>query len=106
MFDTIIRNGHLVLEEGTVRADLAIKKGKIAALLGPDEPAECQKEIDAQGRLVLPGLIDAHMHTQAPFQGISRNLPFISKVFAPHLRVSQPIWILPILGKAQVFFRR
>ncbi|EHZ6872191.1 dihydropyrimidinase [Providencia hangzhouensis] len=76
MFDTIIRNGHLVLEEGTVRADLAIKKGKIAALLGPDEPAECQKEIDAQGRLVLPGLIDAHMHTQAPFQGISPQLTF------------------------------
>ncbi|MBO1928712.1 hypothetical protein J4731_02895 [Providencia rettgeri] len=45
MFDTIIRNGHLVLEEGTVRADLAIKKGKIAALLGPDEPAECQKKL-------------------------------------------------------------
>jgi len=76
MFDTIIRNGYLVLEEGTVRADLAIKNGKIAALLDPDESVECQKEIDAQGRLVLPGLIDAHMHTQAPFQGISPQLTF------------------------------
>ncbi|MBO1916143.1 amidohydrolase family protein [Providencia rettgeri] len=73
-------------------------KGKIAALLGPDEPAECQKEIDAQGRLVLPGLIDAHMHTGSISRDFATYLlsaKYLRRICGCH----KPIWILPILER-------
>jgi dihydropyrimidinase len=76
MLDTVIRNGILVFPEGDVRADLAVSDGRIAALLKPGEEAPSREVIDAGGLRVLPGLIDAHMHVQAPFQGVTPQLTF------------------------------
>lgn len=78
-FDTVICNGKLVLAENTVEGTLAIKDGKIVAVLAPNEKAMAKKVIDAAGLLVLPGLIEAHMHTQAPFQGVSPQLTFFQQ---------------------------
>ena len=64
MPDLIVRGGTLVTPDGTMRADLAIEDGRIAAI-GPDLPG-AQHEIDAQGLTVLPGLIDIHVHFNEP----------------------------------------
>ena len=60
--DTIVRGGRVVTSSQVVDAAVAIKGEKIAAL-GPEEllpPAD--RYIDAEGKFVLPGLIDAHVH--------------------------------------------
>jgi len=69
MFDILIRNGCVVSTDATVRTDVAIKDGKIAALGLFDDSVEAARVIDASGKFVLPGIIDAHMHVEAPFQG-------------------------------------
>jgi dihydropyrimidinase len=63
MFDTVIANGTLITAESTLRADLGILGGRIAAV-GPDLAG--RGTIDALGMLVLPGAVDEHVHLQMP----------------------------------------
>jgi allantoinase len=65
-FDTVISNGDVVTESGIQALDVAIKGGKIAALLARGTPLEAVEMIDAAGKLVLPGAIDIHFHCRAP----------------------------------------
>jgi len=51
--------------EGETYASLAVSKGSIARLFSqpPENPAQLAKRVvDAQGRAVLPGFTDAHVH--------------------------------------------
>lgn len=67
--DTLIKNGTLVTASETFEADIAIVNGKIAQIgeqLSPDADA---KVIDAAGKLVLPGGVDAHVHLDLPMAG-------------------------------------
>jgi allantoinase len=60
----IVRGGLLAAPEGMVAADLAVEDGRIAKL-GQELSGESQ-EIDARGLVVLPGLIDVHVHFNQP----------------------------------------
>ncbi len=64
MTDVIIRGGILVTAAGQQRADLAIEDARIANI-GPDLPGG-REDIDARGLVVLPGLIDVHLHFNEP----------------------------------------
>jgi dihydropyrimidinase len=59
-FDLAVRGGTLV--DGTV-ADLGIAGGTIAQIGGE---VQADVEVDAQGKLVLPGGVDAHVHLSNP----------------------------------------
>jgi dihydropyrimidinase/allantoinase len=54
---------------GEINADLGIKDGRIAAIADRIEPADADERIDATGKVVLPGAVDAHYHL-----GIFRDL--------------------------------
>jgi dihydroorotase len=62
MFDLIIRGGTLVTAAGQESATLAIAEGVIKAVAPPDEAMSGAREVDASGRLIFPGLVDAHVH--------------------------------------------
>jgi dihydropyrimidinase len=61
-YDIVIRGGTLATATDVFGADLGIKGERIAAI-GLDLPAGAS-EIDASGRLVLPGGVDAHCHIE------------------------------------------
>ena len=61
-FDLVVRNGTVATAADTARCDIGIKDGVIITL-GKDLAAGVQ-EIDASGRLVLPGGIDSHCHIE------------------------------------------
>jgi len=63
-FDTVIRGGRLATASEVFDADLGIIDGKIAAV-GRSLGAGAT-EIDAAGRLVLPGGVDGHCHLDQP----------------------------------------
>ncbi|MBB3950006.1 dihydroorotase [Aureimonas jatrophae] len=65
-FDMLVRGGEVVDEAGVRPADVAIRDGRIAALLPPGEAAEARETLDAAGLHVLPGAIDIHVHVRAP----------------------------------------
>ncbi len=58
-FDLVIRGGTIVTEAMHAVADIGIR-GETVAQMGNDLRGE--REIDANGKLVLPGGIDAHVH--------------------------------------------
>ncbi|MGA8115137.1 MAG: amidohydrolase family protein [Actinocatenispora sp.] len=63
MFDVIVRGGLLLDGTGAEaqRADIGIQGDRITAI-GQLDLAEAAQQIDASGRYVTPGLIDAHVH--------------------------------------------
>jgi dihydroorotase-like cyclic amidohydrolase len=61
--DLMVRNGTVVSAGSAVRADVLIGNGRVRALTEPGTPLPGQpREIDATGRLVLPGGVDPHCH--------------------------------------------
>lgn len=58
-FDVVIKNGKVILPDGVVEKDLAIKDGKIAEI---GEDLSGDKVVDASGKIVSPGMFDAHVH--------------------------------------------
>ena len=61
-FDLVIRGGTIATAADTFPADLGIRDGRIAALAQDLDGGE--DEIDASGKLVLPGGIDSHCHIE------------------------------------------
>ena len=67
--DLLIKNGRIVTATDSFQADVAVKDGKIIQI-GTELAALPETEVvDAAGKLVLPGAIDAHTHLAMPFGG-------------------------------------
>jgi dihydropyrimidinase len=61
-FDIVIRNGTVVTATDTTQADVAVQGGSIAAI--GRELGSGKREIDASGKYVMPGGVDAHAHIE------------------------------------------
>ena len=74
-FDLLIRGGEVIDPSQNLRArrDVAIRWGRIAALEPSIAPERAAQTIDANGMLVLPGLVDLHAHVYP--QGSAIGLP-------------------------------
>ncbi|GII95993.1 amidohydrolase family protein [Sinosporangium siamense] len=68
----LIKNGFVITMDpllGDVLGDVLIEGDRVAAV-GANLTAEGATEIDARGKIVIPGLLDTHMHSwQAPLRG-------------------------------------
>jgi dihydropyrimidinase len=76
MATTFIKGGLVVSATGSVEADVLIDGETIVAVLAPGSQAlgsdlatTADTVIDATGKYVIPGGIDAHTHMQLPFGG-------------------------------------
>lgn len=65
--DLVIRGGDVILPSGRAVADIAVTAGAISAI-GSDL-GDAVEVIDARGLVVLPGLVDAHVHFNEPGRG-------------------------------------
>src|SRR5262245_24805243 len=71
--DLLVRGGTLVLAPGSldapvgglVRADFAVAGGKIAAIAS-EIALPAREVLDAEGAIVFPGIVDAHVHFNEP----------------------------------------
>ena len=66
--DLIIKNGTIVTASEIFNADVAVSGGKIAQI-GESLDCDGAEVIDAAGKYVLPGAIDAHTHLAMPCGG-------------------------------------
>ena len=66
MYDVLVKNGRVVTSDAVTEGNIAIKDGKIAAVLAAGIEPEAEKVIDAAGKLVFPGAIDTHAHLNDP----------------------------------------
>jgi dihydroorotase len=64
-FDTILKNGTVVNQDGEGQRDIGIRDGRIAAL-GTFGPEQAGKTIDCKGLHILPGVMDTQVHFREP----------------------------------------
>ncbi|WJE15221.1 allantoinase AllB [Halobacillus sp. ACCC02827] len=65
-WDLKIINGTIVTGSAMYEADVYVKEGKIAAITKEQLQGACTRVVDAEGKHVLPGLIDTHIHSRDP----------------------------------------
>ena len=65
MYDLLIKGGEVIDVAQSIHrvSDIAVSKGKVAAVAQEIAASETKRVIDARGKLVTPGLIDMHNHT-------------------------------------------
>jgi dihydroorotase len=64
LYDLLLRGGRVIDPAQRLDGvhDVAIKGGRIAAVLPAIAPSSARESVDVSGKLVLPGLIDTHAH--------------------------------------------
>lgn len=60
--DLLIKGGTVATASDTFHCDIGIRDGKIVAMGGAADMPASEETIDATGKLVLPGAIEAHCH--------------------------------------------
>ena len=68
VFDLVLRGGEVVDGTGSPRflADVALEADRIVAV-GPSLPGQARRELDVRGRIVAPGFVDLHSHSDLLF---------------------------------------
>ncbi|MBD2848527.1 allantoinase AllB [Paenibacillus sp. IB182496] len=66
-WDLIVRGGRVVLADAVQTLDIGIRDGRIAALGAL--PEDGSPALAADGLIVMPGMIDAHVHLNEPGMG-------------------------------------
>jgi dihydroorotase len=64
--DLVVKNGWVVTPRDTIKGGVAIADGKFVTIGADDTLPEGKAVIDAGGKHILPGLIDAHVHFREP----------------------------------------
>ena len=72
-FDLAVEGGTVVSPKGSMRAHVYITDGRIAAVTGAREAA--RERIDATGLLVMPGMVDSHVHFMDPADPSREDFP-------------------------------
>ena len=76
----LIKGGLVISPEGSVHQDVLIDGERIVAVLEPGSqvlgPISADTTIDATGKYVIPGGVDAHTHMQMPFGGTEASDTF------------------------------
>ena len=65
-FDKLFMNARF---DGGARHHIAVKEGRIAALLPADAPAGDAETVDLGNALVVPGFVEGHIHLDTSFYG-------------------------------------
>ena len=73
-FDLVVRRGLVVSHDGSRRVDLGIRDGRVAKV-GKSLTSGAE-EVDASGLVVMPGMVDAHVHLREP--GMTEKEDFYS----------------------------
>ncbi len=67
--DTAITGGTLVTETGQFDAAIGVDDGEIVAVGAESTLPDATETVDASGRLVMPGVVDVHVHIDDQFSG-------------------------------------
>jgi dihydropyrimidinase len=115
----LIRNGTVVTANDTLRADVLVE-GETVAAIGVGLDAGNARVIEAAGRYVMPGGIDAHTHMELPFGGTFASddfatgtaaaawggtttiIDFAVQSFGQSLRQGLEAWHQKAAGKAHI----
>ncbi len=61
-----VSSGKVFVPGGLIEADLLVNDGRIAGIVRPGVAVEAAHTVDAAGQVVLPGMVDVHVHLREP----------------------------------------
>jgi len=64
--DIFLHNGLIVSEHGAFHGGIAIRNGTIHSLVREGVHVQAKKTIDLEGKIILPGVVDGHVHFHDP----------------------------------------
>jgi len=64
--DMVIRGGRIVRSDGIFHAGIAVKNGRIVGIMEDYLLPEAKQVVDANGKVVMAGVIDPHVHIREP----------------------------------------
>ncbi len=64
--DLVVKNAKLLLDSGLVRGGIGVTDGIIAVIATDEHLPKAERTIDAEGKILMPGVIDAHAHFDDP----------------------------------------
>ena len=99
MVDLILTGGKIATSFGVYEAGVAVHEGKIVSIAKDQNLPNAEKTINVKGNIILPGVIDGHVHMWDP--GAPRREDFESGTrvsrsrssFPGELRKSRPAWL-------------
>ncbi|MBP2169576.1 dihydropyrimidinase [Erwinia toletana] len=65
-YDVIVKNADIVTASERYLGDIGISNGKVAVIAATLDASQAKQVIDAHGRMVTPGGVDAHCHLDQP----------------------------------------
>ena len=68
MDDLTVKGGNIVTEDGIISADIVIEEGRIKDITKTTIRGE-GRVLNAEGKIVIPGVIDPHVHYYEPYEG-------------------------------------
>jgi dihydroorotase len=93
MFDMLVRRGRVVSEDGVDVRSLAISGGRVAALISGGDDPQAREVVEAADRLVLPGIVDSHVHFREP--GLTHKENFASGSLAAAAGGVTTVMVMP-----------
>ena len=79
-FDLGLENGTLIRSTGRFQGHVYVAGGRIAAFSA--QPLPARERVDARGLLVMPGMVDAHVHFMDPGDPSREDFPTASEAAA------------------------
>lgn len=64
--DLFIKNAVIASESGVFKGGLAVHEGRFASFVNASDTVKADETLDAGGMVVLPGLVDGHIHFSEP----------------------------------------
>ncbi len=64
--DLCLKNGKIPTSNSLVEAGIAIDEGKIVSISKKSSLPDSEETIDVEGKLILPGVVDTHVHFRDP----------------------------------------
>lgn len=64
--DLVIKNARILLESGLVRGGIGVSSGKIALIASDAHLPDADTTVDAENKVIMPGVIDCHAHIHDP----------------------------------------
>jgi N-acyl-D-amino-acid deacylase len=106
MLDLLIRNGRVVDGTGNpwFRADVAVQDGRILAI-GHLADAEAVRVLDAAGRIVCPGFVDPHSHSDVLLLSQPRHEPKIRQGVTTEVLGQDGISYAPVSDQGLAYWR-
>ena len=108
MTDLIIRNALVVDGTGASgrRADAAVDGGRVAALTAPGKGPSARRSIDADGRVLAPGFIDMHAHSDLQILANPEHTAKVSQGVTCEVLGQDGLSFAPVDGPTRAAIRR